>query len=639
MSNSRRLLFACAGVAASLALAATDGRAQQQPPATSAQGPEPIRLVYGPTGRPAAGLRVTIDGRGKYYEALTGPDGIAQIALDGARLRVTDPQSGLLLVATFTFDRGKDVLVPLAVRITGTATGFGASPRIRIGSGHPIDAVDFQRRETMQSGFDPRVELHGLQLPRIAENWSDVAAESDGRFTSPWVELWASAQLVIAGPDGTLLREVPLPADMAEARTLDIGEQRPQFSSTLEVAADVTTPPHALQIRTQGLRTWPDQGEQTALNVVLLNALDIRIGLFLLGRGSLPLGADAPTRVTVPPLASLDLLIESITPGVDLPRPVSVPPDGKTSVRLTSGELLGETAPRAPLRGQVRIDGTGPPVAGARVLYSSHPHQFTATTDRRGMFTIPRAFADRPAALSIETPTGRAPPRHRAHVHHMLAAAAPGATQGGGAPRVFAAPSAPRQSPNVRLGEDLLGNGYGFCKGAYTQDEQYQYGPLVFLLDGNGNAVSDSIFLQGVDSSGVASVSVIFSKAGTYVVGAQYTPYITASTGVTVSQPGFQLFYLQPTNLQLSKTIVFMNKSAGPTPNAEVFFPSWEQAASPYIATVQFNSGNQTAFVVMQCFNYLRDSNGIPIYAFDPSYGTYEGSVTPNTNYIQLSTK
>src|SRR5262249_27698863 len=214
MSNRVRFLFVGVCLAATLALASVDGWAQQQP--APAQGAGSLRVVYGPTGRPAAGLRVIIDGRGD-HEAVTGPDGIAQVVLDGTRLRVIDPQSGLVLLARLRPDFRNDVVVPLPVRITGVALGFGASPRIRVGSGHPIDASDFQRRETTQSGFEPRSELYGLQLPRIAEDWSDITAEPDGRFTSPWLEAWAAPQLVIAGPDGTLLREVTLPADIAEA--------------------------------------------------------------------------------------------------------------------------------------------------------------------------------------------------------------------------------------------------------------------------------------------------------------------------------------------------------------------------------------------------------------------------------------
>jgi hypothetical protein len=650
MSNSPRFLFACACIAASLALAAADGRAQQPPPAVSAQGPDLIRFVYGATSSPAAGVRVTIDGRGRFHEAITGPDGVAQIALDGRRLRVTDPQSGLLLLATFTFDRGKDVMVPLPVRITGSATGFGASPRIRIGFGHPISAIDFQRRATMQSGSEVRAELYGMELPRIAEDWSDITADPDGRFTSPWVAVWDAPQLVIAGLEGTLLRAVPLPPDMAEARTLDIGEQRPQFSSRLEVLAEPTTPPHALEMRAKGLAALPDQREQTALNIVLLNALDIRLGLFVLGRGSLPLEQGVPTRLTVPPLASLEIAIHSITPGVDLARTVTVGAADVTSIRLAGGDILGEAERRAPLRGEVRAGRTGPPVAGARVVYSSHPHQFTATTDSNGMFTIPGAFADRPGALSVETPTGLAQPNHRATVHHILAATPLGAADAGDAPRVFAAPSPPQGVQAAQLVGDSVGNNYAFCQGfgGYTQDEQYEYGPLYFVFDTDLNYVDSPLLGQGVDPTGVTMVSVGFSKAGTYLVGAQYTPYITATTPVVVTQPGFQVITLQPTNLRLGNKIrntygrilVLMNKNGGATLGAEMFFPSWSPAASPFIATVIENPDNGNSVVVMQCYNYLQTGTntlqGIPAFAFDHSDGTFEGELIESTNFIVL---
>src|SRR5262249_2144827 len=82
MSNRVRLLFVGVCLAASPALASVDGWAQQQPAPAPAQGAGSLRVVYGPTGRPAAGLRVIIDGRGD-HEAVTGPDGIAQVVLDG----------------------------------------------------------------------------------------------------------------------------------------------------------------------------------------------------------------------------------------------------------------------------------------------------------------------------------------------------------------------------------------------------------------------------------------------------------------------------------------------------------------------------------------------------------------------------
>jgi len=622
--------------AGALALSSAAALAQDQPAAAPpvAPGAAALRLVFAPTGHPAPNLKLTIDGRAATHEAVSDANGIARISLDGGRLRIADAQSGLLLLATVPPRSAADVPVPLPVRISGSAIGFGAAARVRVGSGRSISPADFQRHATGQAGLEPGVDLDGMELPSINQDWTDLAVEPDGRFTSPWIAVWRAPQLAIAGPDGTLLRELPLPSDMAAARTIEIGEQRPQFSSVVEVSAEPTSLPHPLAIRAKSLKPLAERRDQTALDIALINALDIKLGLFLLGRGSLPLQANVPARLTVPPLASLDIVVQSVMPGVELLRSVAVQTAEHVSVRIARGEILGETASRAPLRGQARVAGTGPPAAGARVTYSSHPYRFTATTDSRGMFTIPDAFADRAAVLSIETEA------NRASIDHMLPTdPAHGSEQTN--ERVFAAPSppAPPGTRANRLGASLVQK-YPFCNGNYDQDTQYEEGPLGFVLDQNGDPLPDAVLSQDGDEKGVAIVNVFLPAIGMYTVGAQFTPYITASQSVAVQQQDQQLkaITLTPADLIDGQILNIISDKGFVPESAEVAFPSWVQSASPYFSQVMHPQSGLSA-ITMRCFNFVSHFGkllGIPVYAEARGYGAFEGLVWKGTESIVL---
>jgi hypothetical protein len=186
---------------------------------------------------------------------------------------------------------------------------------------------------------------------------------------------------------------------------------------------------------------------------------------------------------------------------------------------------------------------------------------------------------------------------------------------------------------------------YTFCGGNYTQDEQYEESPIyfVFRYDEASKTFVEVTNYQiigktGPTEKGFVQLSLLFQNPGEYIVGAQYTPFITASQRIQVSMrlAGVDL---EPRNLVEDKRdIAIMSVNNAPVPEAEVFFPSYNDAASPYIAPVSSHNGAASS-VTLTCYNYLEYNVGIPIYAFDKAYGTFDGSIDPNTAIITLSLK
>src|SRR5262245_41130888 len=107
-----------------------------------------VRFTYAVTGKPAAGMTVEMVSVQPPTRYTTDSAGRVPVALTNGRVRVTDPQTGVMLLDRGVVRPTPELAIAIPVRLTGQVTGFGTDPtRIEIDCGHGerMAVSDYQR--------------------------------------------------------------------------------------------------------------------------------------------------------------------------------------------------------------------------------------------------------------------------------------------------------------------------------------------------------------------------------------------------------------------------------------------------------------------------------------------------------------
>ena len=619
------------------------------------------RFVYLISGQAATGLQVTVvtlDGKTLNYT--TDASGhVSGMAREG-KLTVNDPVTGLRLIDQILDRPVTEFKVPLPIRVRGTVSGFGKDPNaitIDCGYGPRMTVTDYQR---MVHGLSlvlltDENKLEGVEMARVPSRWISSKPSTRGRFVTGWIAAVDAPDLLVYNNAGhTAVRTVRLPKGVRARQTVQAGLITPSAAATLEVSIEAgkTDLPLGLMMTVKSVGARGATSAQTTQMLSLLNRRDAALGQFLTKRRQIPLELEGTTRIAgLPAMQSLRLQFVGPVPGIMAERTVTVPQRGTVRIRLTEEELLGKREPLVSFTGVVRIAQGGPPVKGAKVVYSSYPHRYETTTDENGRFTIPRVAANRSGAVFIDAPNPRgAPPFDRVTVSHPVAPLPRTAARGAAGEQVFEIPrpisgamrssrpenstaaSAPSDGSNFG-GAFVIDYNFPVCGTNYTQDEfQYVDFPILeaYRYDQPGQ-IGEQVQLDqelvDTDKQGNASATILFPGRGSYLVFMQYTPFVYDVRQVIIIDNAYmQLDFSADTNMPQLTISVFDQFGNRVPADVEVAFPGWTYAADAYEMLT-----DNTGRVYISCVSRGRNptTNHLLVSINDSTYGCFN-------NYVML---
>ena len=625
-----------------------------------AQPGQRTRFVYLISGQVASGLKVTVitlDGKTLNYT--TDANGYVNGMAREGKLMVADPITGVRLIDQMLDKPVTEFKVPLPIRVRGMVSGFGKDPNsitIDCGYGPRFTVTNYQR---MVHGLSlihlvDENKLEGMEMARVPSQWLRSNPNTEGRFMTGWFGAVGAPELLVFNSAGqTAVRTVPLPKGVRARQTILAGLISPAAGATLEVSieASKTDLPLGLMMGVKSLAVRGATKSQAAQMLSLLNRRDMALGQFLTKRRQIPLELEGTTKIAgFPPMQSLRLYFAGPVPGITAERTVTIPQQGTVRIRLTEDELLGKRQPLVSFTGVVRIEQGGPPVKGAKVVYSSYPYRSETTTDENGRFTIPRVAANRGGAVFIDAPNPQAaPPFDRITVTRPVAPLPRSSARGSSGEQVFeiprgasqpmtlmhsgssAAAAAPGSSSNV-TGTLVLDYDFPVCGTTYTQDEyQYVEFPLLeayrFDLGRLGEQVQLDKEVWGVDKRGDGVATVLFPGQGHYVIFMHYTPFVYDAKEVIIVDNASMTLTFSPFNLARLVITIFDHDGNRVPANTEVSFPGWIFAADPYEMLTESNGS-----VIVNCFsrgpNIQNIRNQILIEINDPNLGCFNGYKT-----------
>ena len=313
-----------------------------------------------------------------------------------------------------------------AVRVYGAIAGAapGAKVTVRIGWG-AREAATARHYRTL--GLQPPAAApngpDGVALPPSPSRWQ-TARVAGNRFDTRGVGAGGDVQVVAFDDDGrSAVVDVPLPAALATGSTIDAGtiELRPRAALDVAVTLPAADVPIAISVGVAGAEPAADD-DDLGRYLSALDQIDPRLfRLFVLG-GGWALGYDGSGRLgALPPISSVELVLQELHGGGGLRRRLSLAPGGTASLLVGFDEIDGSRAPETgTLAGRVVLEVQRQPVAGATVVVSDFPRRLETVTDAEGRFHVDGVRGDRPLVVFVDASRARRTGHAASHVFRWV---------------------------------------------------------------------------------------------------------------------------------------------------------------------------------------------------------------------------
>jgi hypothetical protein len=608
--------------------------------AALAQSPRGIRLVYAVSGKPAAGVSVSVSRDGKATQYTADNAGRISAAVAPGQVFVTDPKTGTVLLSRGFSAEPKEIAIGIPIRVSGEVKGFGADPakiEIDCAYGDRLTISEYERAvQKLDLRAGPNQDtVHGMAIPNLPGKSQRTHPDASWRFTTEWfAAMEAPELLVFGGPEGrSAVKTVKIARSIQPGATVSAGTIAPDFGATLEISvkAPKSGLPLGLMMGVDSLTPSSAAKAQTAAMLSTLHRQDADLSQFLLQRRAIPLNFEGVTTLRgLPPIESLKLAFHGPTVGIRAERTVKIPDQGVVRIELSAEELLGKQQPRVPYTGVLRFAGGTTPVAGAKVVYSSYPDKYETTTGTDGRFQFPAVPGNRAAILFIDAPNpGGEPPFDRYTITKSVGPIAPAAAN---AEQAVEIPEPPGGPARLMLNEQLGENKYTFagCSQGYTQDDlQFSKGPIFTVYE----KVSDQYYgpipvtfgKQTIFQAGNAQKEITFPSTGTFEVYMELTPFVFVALDLTIDKVGQVVTFPPPANMK-DVTIEVNTKNGKPAPaNVELSFPTYAPEIDPYTAITD-DDGRVEVLCVTR--SPLVKPQALWIQVNDPEYGSFDGELT-----------
>ena len=496
--------------------------------------------------------------------------------------------------------------------------------RLFAGSGPRFPVLERRRLDEaslLPRSHDENAPL-GFEVPPSPRTWHEVPLAKDGTFRTPPLASSPPPQLLAVDSQGRLALVEPGGKSLARGGVLDVGDLHPREARILEVELDVPETAIAadFMLGLEAARVSPIARDDVARVLSAIDLADPALANLLFQRGHLTLPRGKVTRLALPDFESVDLYVTGPIPGILVKRPnVALQPGLPTRLRLSGQELLGAAhGRRAPVRGQLVLEGAKTPVARARIVYNVLLEKHEAVTDAQGRFTLPPVPVDVPATVFVDAQDSTAP---RSHLRTEL-------KRGVQPPQGTGAPEELQLSLGSESGPPSAPQGFLEMCNTDPMDPGSQYpavGVIQETLKGQQwVTVEDWNLVLVQQSPPLLAAAVEVPKSGSSTLVVAYSPFvygtqIVSLTGGTpsklyevppLSTAGFPNVYVQ----------VFRKNSSAPATDIEVAFPSMLRDPDPVSLTTDKTSG----VVKLTCV----PEASIPVYIDSPD-GCFDGDIKP----------
>lgn len=373
--------------------------------------------VFRRSGRPAEQVLARF---GDGHEEATGADGTFAKRGDSLSLDVVDIPTSLVLARFDAAPARARIELPEPVRIAGRVLDESGQPAagasLRLGHGPRELAADRHRRRThSQVMRAPNEDTPwGLEMPPSSSLWSDVDVASSGAFESPWFLAGEIPQLVAFDPRGRCaVVDVALPRDLVPRSVLGTDVRlSPPTGIEVEIDFPSDQPPFSVALGFLDAEIDADHAQEAALLLSAADAIDPGVARFAIGHGNV--FVDRPGArlfAPLPPMRRAVLVARGATSALVPQREIEIPFGQVTYVRFERHEIFPTIARRSRFEGNLFLQGTAEPVAGATIVASWFGGKRETSTDAGGGFAFDALPADQELRFYLQAYDAADPPR------------------------------------------------------------------------------------------------------------------------------------------------------------------------------------------------------------------------------------